>query len=522
VKRPAAVLGALLLGAALLPAQDLGRTDRLGRDYLAQTVRRGLPRINLGPSSGAVPFWPSLDRQSAEARSLEPGDDGRLLAAWIAAQEGDRAGASALLTPGWPRPTLLRHSRTAWAQTLFAAWPAEPGAAAFTDAWLAYEDKAYSPAVLLRGLEVLEKADPSAFVPLLTQARQLYPEDRRFLLAALRRPAEIPLAAALVARDRTNTGGFSPSALAAAVHRSPALAAALTGAGYPAQTVQSAVGRDYGLWLSGTEEQPADGAWAWDADRDGRAESRLVFSAGLPVTWSRSDGEGGLWTVRFEGGRPAAVTERRGGAVWVLTYEGYPVARQLEYRWGDHRLVYRFAPLAVTAGLWPEDRFRSGSGRLPAALAEIWLPLDSRLLAQQASSLETWSGAVRQQVLYLAGGQVWLETEDTNLDGRDDQWSYFRGGRLASVYRDLEGRGQATLRELYVRGELTQVQSRLPAAARPELALFPAEGVQLWDPQGRGRPLDRLFLWSGGQVQALVFSGSALPWETMPSWEPRP
>jgi len=126
-------------------------------------------------------------------------------------------------------------------------------------------------------------------------------------------------------------------------------------------------------------------------------------------------------------------------------------------------------------------------------------------------------------MVFLFRGEVWLAVEDTNNDGKDDTWSYFRSGRLVSVYSDWEGRGQASLRELYRKGELTQVQTRTKPGSRAEFVLFPAEGVQLWDPKYSGRPLERIFIWSGGdRLSALVFSGTDLPWETMPNWEPRP
>lgn len=510
----------VVLGWPVL-AQEPTLTDRVVARYLSETVRRGLPRHADGSELGAVPFWPTLDAALRDARSLEPSDDLTLVDAWVKGWEGQAAGNLSALQGPWPTPQLTHFGRRDWGETLFADWRPELGAARFTDAWLAWDDKAYSPSALLRGLGVLEVNDPSAIPPLLTQARQLYPEDRRFLPLALRHPDAVPLAPSLVARDLTRTGGFGPQALASAVGRQSAQAAAWAQAGYPPAVLDPATGRDYGLWLTTTQEKPADGAWMWDQDRDGVFESHLVFAAGLPVTWSRSDGEG-LWTVRFAGVRPSEVTERRGGAVWTLRYEAYPTASQLEYRWNDQRLVYRFPPLEVSAALWPEDRFRAGSGRLVGALAEVWLPLDPRLLASKAASIENWVGPVRARTLALANGQVWLAVEDTNLDGRDDQWSYFRSGHLASVYRNPEGQGTATLRELYRQGELTQVQSRQAAGSKTEFALFPAEGVQLWDSHGQGRPIDRLFRWEGDRLQALVFSGADLPWQTMPGWEPRP
>jgi len=136
--------------------------------------------------------------------------------------------------------------------------------------------------------------------------------------------------------------------------------------------------------------------------------------------------------------------------------------------------------------------------------------------------VETWRGTQKVGTVFLAQGEVWLQVDDSDRDGIEDTWSYFRSGRLASVYHSVEGRGQAGLRELYLRGELAQVQSRADQS-RNEFVLFPVQGVQLWDPHGVRRPLERVFLWTGGdQLGAFVFTKDELPWETMPAWEPRP
>lgn len=509
-------------GAALCVAQDLGVSDQLRRVYLSETVRRGLPLTADGPSSGGVPFWPALDRLRAEAVSLDPGPETDLTDAWIALQEGDRAGARATLAGRWPRPALVRTAPRLWAEALYASW--EPGAdpQAWIDSWLAYEEKAYAPRVLVRGLEVLEGADPSAVAPLLAQARKLYPEDRRFLPLAVRHPEVVSVAAGLVARDRGASGGWSDGALTALLRRQPTVAPTLVKAGYPSARIDGLLSRDYGDWLN-RDKAPLDGLWTWDGDRDGVAESRIVFAGGTPVTWTRTSAGGGVWTLAFSSGLPDSVTEYRSGSSWTLSYGVYPVAQALSYRWGNHTLVYRFAPLEVEAPLWPEARFRAEPSRLPSVLAELWLPLDARLLASRAASIESWDAGVRVQNVLLYDGQVWLQTDDSDRDGRDDTWSFFRSGALASVYRDGEGQGQATLREIYRKGELAQVQSRHSQVSRPEFVLFPAEGVQLWDPQARSRPLDRVFQWADqGRMDALVFTGDSLPWETMPRWEPRP
>lgn len=490
---PFLVLG-FLIGTSLLDAGDLGRTDRLWSLYLSETVRRGLPLVNDDPDPGVVPYWPTLVSARAEALSLEPRADSTLITAWVDLQEADPGSAVGPLRQGWPRPSLSLLSPRAWGETLFTAWDGISDPKDWTAAWLAWDEKAYSPPVLLRGLEVLEKTDPSAVGPLLDQALGLYPEDRRFLPLVARHPDLVPNASALLSR-----AGYSPVSPGAA-------------------------GKDYGAWLTDPKATaPTEGLWLWDADRDGVAESRLVFASGNLQTWTRSVPGHSRWTLAFREGRPSTLTETRDGASWTLDWEAYPLARTLTYRWGDRTIAYRFRPLAQPVPLWPVERFSVPPARLPSVLAELWLPLDARALAQQAAAIEFRDGNLVTQTLFLFRGEAWMQTEDRDRDGRTDTWSYYRSGTLASVYHDAEGRGQVSLREIYRRGELDQVQKRAPSGPRAEFVLFPRAGVQLWDPHGQGRPLDRIFLWSGSdRLDALVFSGSDLPWETMPPWEPRP
>jgi len=511
----------LLFLAPLAFAGDLGRTDGLWREYLSETVRRGVPVLNTEASS--VPYWPVLDRLRADAASLEPGADVDLISSWMDLQESDPAAAETTLKAGWPKPALTRLSPRQWGEALFAAWDPASDPGAWTQAWLAWDDKAYSPRALVRGLETFEKTDPSAVAPLLDQALRLYPEDRRFLGLVARHPDSATSAQGLIARDLA-AGGWSQPALRSLLTRAPEVKDLLVKAGYPAAGLDDAVTGDYGVWLASASATaaPADGSWTWDADEDGRAESTLVVQGGHLATWTRKTPDG-LWSLGFAKGKPDTVTEVRGGATWTLRYDDYPWARTLEYRWAETTIVYRFRPLAQAVPLWPAERFTAPVERLPAVLASLWLPLDPRALAQQAASVETWQGGVKTRTVYLFKGEVWLSVEDTRRSGHNDTWSYFRSGHLVSVYRDPEGGGRATLRELYSRGELTQVQSRPTPGAGPEFVLFPAEGVQLWDPRGTGRPLERLFVWTGqDKLNALVFSGSSLPWETMPPWEPRP
>jgi len=520
--RPLLVLG-LLLGVSSLGAQDLGRANQFRNEYLSETVRRGLPLLVDDPCPGVVPFWPTLERFRAEAQILEPGADVVLLAAWMDRAEGQGELSVPALRGAWPRPALVRFSPRQWGETLFACWDAGSAPREWTDAWLAWTEKVYSPAVLVRGLEVFETIDPSAVAPLLNQGVQLYPEDRRFLPLVARHPEVVPSAEGLVARDLDRNGGWSNRTLAQILRRSPAVGQSLVRAGYRSPALDAVLANDYGKWL--TTDPPSSlssGAWAWDSDGDGRIESHLIFQDTGVTSWSRRTSDG-LWTLVFRGNRPDTLTEVRSGASWTLHWEAYPWAATLEYKWSDRTLVYRFRPLAQAIPLWPAERLNAPWERLPAVLASLWLPLDPRALASAASSVETWEGPTRVDTVFLYRGEVWLEVEDSDRDGREDTWSYFRSGRLASVYHDAEGLGQISLREVYRKGELAQVQSRASSRPKNEFVLFPIQGVQLWDPHGDGRPLERLFVWTGEEkLGALVFTKDQIPWDTMPTWEPRP
>lgn len=511
----------LILGAfcaTSLGAEGWGRTDLVWKLYLSETVRRGLP---LGDAASSTPFWPALDRARRDAAVLEPSDDLTLLNAWIDAAEGQPLRRTALQPLG-PQPQLSRWPQRVWFETLFRTWDPRASAPEWTQAWLAWNEKAYSPRALRDGLEALELTDPSAVVPLLKQALALYPQDRRFLPLLARHPAAHPATLALLQKDVRVSGGWSASTMRALLDRAPEARPLLLQAGYAVDALDAAQARDYGWWLKNGGAPPLEGSWDWDADGDGRAESTVVFDQGRVSSWSRRTADG-LWTLSLRDGKPVSLVETRLGASWSLIWEDYPASQSLTYRWGNRSFVYRFAPYTVPLALWPAERWSSPPERLPAALATLWLPLDPRGLAQKASSIETWNGSVRTQTAFLAGGEVWLQVDDTNADGVDDQWSFFRGGVLASVYADPEGRGNATLREVYRKGELAQVQKRADDRPRVEFVNFPLQGVQLWDPHGAGSPLDRVFQWTGDErLQALVFRQSALPWDTMPPWEPRP
>ncbi len=513
----------VLLGVASLDAQDLGRKDQFIKAYLSETVRRGLPLLADQGSPSLVPYWPALERSRLEAMTLEPGADVDLVGSWIDLQQGVRDSAAAVLKQGWPKPALTNLSSQDWGEALFEAWDPRADSQSWTQAWLGWEEKAYSPRGLIRGLEVLEQFDGSAVVPLLAQALELHSDDRRFLPLVVRNPDSVASADALVTRDRSLNGGWSDPTLRKILDRSPAAKELLLEGGYTVPQLSSAQALDYATWLaSDRKTAPSDGEWTWDADQDGLAESRLVFTQGALVSWTR-EADGSLWCLSFTAGQPDTLTETRGGSAWKLNYEAYPLARSLEYRWGDHRIVYRFRPLAQKVPLWPSERFDASANSLPSVLADLWAPLDPKALAAAAASVETWDQGFRQRIVFLFRGQVWLSIEDTNNDGRDDTWSYYRSGKLVSVYRDIEGHGQTNVRELYQKGELTQVQSKAASGKGTEFVLFPNEGVQLWDTHGDLRPLERIFVWPGdGQLVALVFTGSAMPWSTMPPWEPRP
>ena len=73
----------MFLGALTLYADDLGRTDRVWKEFLSETVRRGLPLLADDPNPRVIPSWPMLDRSLLEAQSLEPSADVVLLTALL-------------------------------------------------------------------------------------------------------------------------------------------------------------------------------------------------------------------------------------------------------------------------------------------------------------------------------------------------------------------------------------------------------------------------------------------------------
>lgn len=520
--RLCAVVIGLFSGIASLVAQDLGRTDQLWRGYLSETVRRGLPLL-ASDAMPVVPYWPGLERARADASVLEPSRDVELLGAWMDLQQDNRVTAAVVLQNAWPKPEVSRLSPRDWGEALFRAWAPGDDPQTWTQAWLAWDAKAYSALGLIRGLEVLEKADASAVEPLLSQALELHSDDRRFLPLVVRHPETVVSPEGLVSRDLV-TGGWSDRSLRVLLDRDPSSKDLLVKAGYPASRLDSVLEHDYAAWLASDQKQPpGDGEWTWDANQDGRPENSLVFQSGKLVSWTRDSENGGLWTLAFASDRPDTVTETRKGASWTLRYEAYPFAKTLEYHWGFRTIVYRFRPLAQRVPLWPPERFTAPLNVLPSVLADLWLPLDPKALAMAAATVENWEAGLRVRTVFLFRGQVWLSVEDTNRDGRDDTWSYYRSGALVSVYRDTEGHGEVNLRELYDKGRLDQVQMKSSTKKGPEFVLFPVEGIQLWDFHGDLRPLDRIFLWPGeGDLEAMVFSGSTMPWNTMPTWEPRP
>ncbi len=406
IRSLAPVLG-LFLGIGILGAQDLGRTDSLWRGYLSETVRRGVPLLAEDQAPAVIPYWPALERARLEASSLEPGSDLELLAAWMELLQGDRASALPTLQKFWPKPVLSRFSSKDWGEALFYSW--EPGTETqtWTQAWLGWEDKAYSPRGLVRGLEVLELADTSAVEPLLSQTLELYPEDRRFLPLLLRHPDAAVSAEGMLARDLA-IGGWSDRTLRVLLDRDPSSRDLLLKAGYPASRLTSISSRDYATWLAGDRKQPpSNGEWTWDSDQNGRVESRLVFQDGALTTWTRDTADGGVWTLAFVGGQPDTLSETRRGATWTLSYEKYPWARTLEYRWGPRSIVYRFPAL--------DAEYSSLAGRKVHGVAQLASLGSGRPLASVEPQSLGFGGRVGGNLGCGSSGAIGLFVQGTGL-----------------------------------------------------------------------------------------------------------
>jgi|GEM_PF-2332675 len=502
-------------------ASDLGRTDHWWRGYLANTVRCGVPLVADPSTAVQLPFWPGLEAEAQDVLSLEPGQRASLMEALMDAWGGDSLSAVQILRQQWEKqPGQLP---SLWGTSLFLLWNPGKDSKEWIDAWLAWENKVYHPSVLVKGLKELVRSDPSAVVPLLKQAVQLYPEDRRFYPFLLLHPEIDPGLVDRLRDDRSETGGWSTTALRSLLDQDPSSRDLLLRAGYTAQNLDEAVSQDYGWHLRVAKStQIADGAQFWDADGDGTAESTIVFNQNEPVTWTHRDDQT-LWTLTFDHALPSRIEEHYQGAVWRLNFKRYPWLDSLSYQWGVHRVVYRYRSWSVQVPLWPDERFHGPAFALPGTLATLTAPVDPKSLVQQATSIESWEGKLRTDVAYLSRGQVWLQVSDENRDGIEDMWRYYRGGKLDSVYSEPDGRGEVTLREVYEKGRLKQVQHLSPASKTVDFVQFPMDGVQLWDTHGSGSPLQRLFTWSGtDKLAVMVFSGKSLPWNSMPTWEPRP
>ena len=512
-----------ILGTISVQAQTSGVLP----SYLAETVRRGLPLLALTDSKEKVPLWPELEAALRREASLAPSSDLSLLDSWILLQEGCTQAAFQRLETLWSSPSPTGTSRypvTFRAEAWFSVLRQTGEDQRLNQAWTAWEQKYLSPRVLMDGLSSLEKTQPLVVPGVLRQALALYPGDRRWLSWLARYASEFPQTLALLKRDLT-TGGFSSAELQAILRQNPDSRALLIQAGYPNARLEGAMALDYPSLLSQNKnDQMPNGAFTWDQNTDGIADSRVVFQTGQLKSWSRGslDPLGQSWSLVFEENRPKLWLESNRDSRWTLAYEAYPYARTLTYEYGNHRIEYQFPPFTVDVPIGPEERFQGPQVLWPWQFDSALLPLSLSGLAAKASSILTHNNGILESIYSLYQGQVWLQVDDSNADGNPDVWSFYRQGKLDRVYRDPSGRASANLQEVYAQGELQSFLADADQIGRTTFALFPADGVELWDFKGTGKPLLHRMSWDSDSVSAIAFSGTKVPWETMPPWESRP
>lgn len=494
--------------------------------YLAETVRRGLPLLALTDSKEVVPLWPELESSLHNEASLAPSSDLSLVDSWILLQQGRTQEAFQRLEVLWksPFPVGTNHYPVTYrAEAWFSALRQTGQDQRLNQAWTAWEQKYLSPRVLLDGLSSLEKTQPSVVVGVLRQALLLYPQDRRWLPWLARYASEFPQTLSLLKRDLT-TGGFSQAELLALLRQNPDSRALLAQVGYPSIRLDAALSGDYPSLLTQEKKEMAPtGVFTWDQNTDGIAESRVVFHEGHLRSWSRGnlDPMGQSWSLVFEGGRPKLWLESNRDSRWRLDYESYPFVHSLTYEYGSHRIEYQFPPFAVDVRIGPDERFGGPEVAWPWQLDSALLPLSLSSLAVRASSVVTRDNGIVESTISLYQGQVWLKV-DSNADGKPDVWSFYRQGKLDRVYRDPSGRASANLQEVYAQGEFQSFLADADRTGRTTFALFPAEGVELWDFRATGKPILHRMTWDSDSVSAIAFSGNKVPWETMPPWESRP
>ena len=510
--------GLLLLGwlaaSGLIAEVNPGLHDA----YLTETVRRGLP-VLAEPDQNSVPFWPLLEGRVRNLNSVHPDGESALVQAWMLLHQQQLREASGVLEGLWAQPPASKATAEAWFSTLGRLELHEK----LLTAWQLWELKYLSPRVLLEGVRAASRSQPELAISILKQAVVLYPQDRRFLFARLALGEMTAETLPLTARDSLQ-GGLSSVQILSLLRQNPAARDILLRAGYPEASLTGALSHDYAELAASNKVVPAaNRVWGWDQDGDGSAEQSVVTASSALWSWSRGDydPQGESWSVDFRRNTPVRLVEARRDSRWVLTYEAYPAVKTLTYSYSQHQIVYHFPPFAISVPLAPESRLSGDSAFWPWQMGGP-AGLSLAALVRKAYAVETWEKGRLIKSLAMAQGQAWLAIEDTDADGQNDQWSFYRGGQLDRVYRNPAGAGASTLQEVYHLGEYVAFLADPLRRGQTLLAEFPVTGVQLWDPEGRGVPFQRWFRWEDAAVQVQAYSGESLPWNSMPVWASRP
>jgi tetratricopeptide (TPR) repeat protein len=522
---------------------DLARAafDRAHDAFLRHTIVDRLPVVAVDPSPRVVPFWPDVSADLQESRDFTPLGDAEALEGFLLLHEGRLALAKATLQRVWADRSWFTIGELtvgrAYLQTLLWLHDDER----LQSAWKLWQNKYLSPESLLIGIESYERTQPSLALQILKQAIELYPDDRRFLGELTLFSQDFPQTEALWQQTEEQNLGWSRTLLARLLRRIERLPDAqarrsalgvLTSSGVlVAPELETFLQRDYGAsvreWLKkGPVDPVADGRYSWDVDENGWPNAQLFFRKGKLVSWSTGflDAASGFWEAHFSDGRLTWVRENKGDESWSLKYSVYPYVDSLTWRNKTQTFRYTFQPFVTTAEPYTQDQLKKLPEALwPWYLSTSWKPLNPAKLVPQALRLDEFTNGVWSKELFLLKGEVWLEIADTLGDGKPDTWSYFRNGRLASVYRNFGETGQPDLHAIYDRGKLVASEASPQGKGVTEFVLYPQQGVQLWDWDGTGTALLRVFQWKGATgLKASVFSHSNLPFQDMPRWETPP
>ncbi len=478
-----------------------------------------------------VPFWPDVKFYLRQAEDF--GQPVRLLNGLVALHEGSLSEAQEPLAEVWSQKNWQSFGELTAAQAYLTSLSWLRQDVRLQSAWKLWPDKYLSPPSLLLGIQSYERTQPQIAKDLLAQAFALYPEDRRFFGEMTLFSADFPQVQPLWKTAVQQNLRWSKAALKDLVQRLAEAPSeqkkqglevlAKAGLGdYQTSSLAADYTAQAAVWLKEGVKIPPEGDYSWNQESTD-TQMTIKFKKGQLVSWSSCTPGATFWIADFRMGSLSRVTEYRGEESWVLTYWQYPYVKALSWFSGRTTVEYTFlpfvtqaTPLSLTLKKYPEALW-------PALLLKSWKPVDPSALIPQAARVYESNEGLLDRVLCLVNGQVWLEIADKNHDGRPDTWKYYRNGRLASVYQDFEGLSSPNLHEIYEQGKLAAVEADPHRKGRTEYVLYPQEGVALWDWQGTGTPLIRVFRWNGeAGLKATVFSRSEEPFQAMPAWETPP